>query len=126
MGFKERKSLFYFFLCSSLIEISSGVRGWLACLFPPFDSFSLALWDKQTALHYEREGEREFILPLTSDQMFELGQFLRKKSTITTRDCYHRRLSVDPWFMSFHLISPPPPSHLLFCFLQMFSLQPTK
>lgn len=70
---------------SSLIEISSG--GWVAffsCLY----SHWLALWDKESTTL--RERKREFLLPLASDQI-QVGTIPPgKKSTIFTRDCYHR------------------------------------
>lgn len=90
-------------------EISSA--GWV----PPPDSYSLALWDKDSSTF----REREFLFPLTSDQMFKFGQFLGKKHN-NHLWLLSQKLSVDPCFV-FHQF--PPPS---FCFIQCVSLQPTK
>lgn len=98
---------------SSLIEISSG--RWVA-FFPPFIHTDL-LSGTKTAPHWERErGNSFFRWRLIR---FKLGQFLRKKSTIFTRDCYHR------CYLFIHVSSvfqvPPPQIRL---FYTMFHCNP--
>lgn len=61
------------------------VSGFFSSLY----SHWLALWDKESTTL--RERKREFLLPLASDQI-QVGTIPleKKKSTIFTRDCYHR------------------------------------
>lgn len=93
-------------LCnSSLIEISSGQ--WVVCFLFPLPSPPTTLFCSLG----QREREWEFLLPLMSDQMFKLGQFLQgKKSTIITCDCYHRSYLLFQVFLCLSL----PPSFVLY------------